>query len=410
MTRDEFLRYRNASGKIHPEHAYDFDLSKLNQDYSLQPIVNTDINNRSVRIEGNTKGYLIRIDGKLLAVVHGDTAYADLRLPPRFFPFRHRTIRDRDIEIVPPQIKKVKYIADYVPLVSDVAKKNRSENPTVMRRLEIGGNRFEMRTASEYRPNSGATIVVLNEEGLVVAQASDEWGTTLLAVAQEYRGYGLGRVMGKVWYDLNTKYMSGGFTPQGMRNALAIWSDRVREMLSDGSYSRLVRAGEVSLDRVQEIVRSIGERPKARESEQKHKPSPLVFSDGSMFVVYDRRFLDEQDEKFVYAHGFLRNDPSGDLYYFTLDYDKPFKRIATYVAFQMVRDQNEDLLVRSPPSDHIELDGFDDIEVDGDYAKLTKDRLDLKMFGDLEKALRTKHDPYGEVYQSLLEIANTKWD
>ena len=36
----------------------------------------------------------------------------------------------------------------------------------------------------------------------------------------------------------------------------------------------------------------------------------LVYSDGITFVVYDRAFLTESDDKFIHGFGFFRDDPS----------------------------------------------------------------------------------------------------
>ena len=276
MTSKEFLDFRNPEGKIHPENSYDMDLKKLNQDYSLQHVFTN--NGRGSKyfdwIGKNSKGYIFfkGYDHDIVAFVVGDTLYRTSKFPKNNLPFGFTDRQDQEHRIAPTKEKLVKYVSDYIQLVDDKLGRNKENYPFVMKRFKSNGEDFEVRSEkSPYEENSGTTFVIMNSSGFVVAQASDEWGTTLLVVAKEYRGFGLGQTIGKIWYKLNPKYGSGGFTPQGMKNALKIWEDRVREFLTNGWYSEMVRDGSISRERVREIISGLPER-KIRKNKPEKQP------------------------------------------------------------------------------------------------------------------------------------------
>jgi hypothetical protein len=404
MTRDEFLKFRNSSEKMHPDNAYDFNLSKMNQDYSKRIVSPYRVFDK---IETTDRGMMIYVKDKLSGIMVDDTLYYNI-----YFPIENLPYIEPKVEIRPKNKKKVKYITDYVHLVDNVVERNMKRYPKLMNRTKIGGNYFEIRTEKEtYTENSGQTIAIVNEEGYVVAQASDEWGTTLLTVAQEYRGYGLGKVIGKIWYDRNPKYMSGGFTASGMRNALKIWQDRVRQMLANGWYSSLVKQGKISKEKVREIVSQLEKDYPIRQSEkQTKKTEPLILVNDFAFTIYDKKFFNEPDEKYIYAHGFFRDNNNGDLFLFSIDYDKGFEKIASYVALQLAKNQGSKIFIADKPSDTVEFDDLEGVTVEDVYAYLENDILDLNKYSRYETQYRKDHDQYDEAYYRLQELADSKWD
>ena len=98
---------------------------------------------------------------------------------------------------------------------------------------------------------------IFNERREPVASAQDEWGCWLFGVALEYRGYGFGPWIGGVARAKIPDRTSGGFTMSGSRNLDKIHEKLVREYLSSGFYSWLVRSGQITKERVQEILKSV---------------------------------------------------------------------------------------------------------------------------------------------------------
>ena len=149
-----------------------------------------------------------------------------------------------------------------------------------------------------------------------VAAAQDEWGAMLIRVAREYRRFGLGTILGKVARTLEPEKSSGGFSPGGYRNFVRIHREFVRDALTDGLYRQLVKSGQMTIDRVKEIVQSAKldiRLPKSNDDYNSSNPSDwMLYADfHGMFVLYDRKlkeyyneenhFTDEMIKGFVYV-------------------------------------------------------------------------------------------------------------
>lgn len=105
---------------------------------------------------------------------------------------------------------------------------------------------------------------------------------TLLTVAQEYRGKGLGQKIGKIWYKINPSFLSGGFTQAGLNNATRMYFERVREAIESGWYSKWIKDGQISKEKVKEIISALPPKFKPKNTQVSEiKPQPLFYSDGS---------------------------------------------------------------------------------------------------------------------------------
>ena len=410
MTLEEFLDFRNPGGKWHSSDVYDSNLDKFNKDWRWVH-----------RGRRNTRGGQIDIwqhdqkkdsfkflkDGEIIAIVHKGTLYHPRTQLLPYIP-RYYLVLDevRDIKI--DRTKEVKYLSEIMPLISSAAKRHVREYPHLQQRIKVQGDYYEVRTEDQPSPNSGTTIAILNSEGQMVARASNEWGATLLQVAKEYRRKGLGKILGKFWYKWNPNFTSGGFTDKGQANATAMWRDRVREFLSRGWYSELLRQRKISKSRIKEILKELGERVKFPPKPPEPKKEVLVLIDGPSFLIYDKAFFEDQDEKYIYGFGFFRDAPLVGSFLYTIDYEKPFQKLATSIALQMARNNQEKIYIGQGYGDVLELKGVD-VEQDGDYVYLTKDILDLVPLMNYEKRVRRNHDRYDEKYNRLLEMAHSKW-
>lgn len=414
MTWQEFLDFRNPEGKMHPSNAYDFDLKKMNRDYSVVHKGSFKSNKGSFFVEGNKNGFIIykhenEVD-VIVSIVVDNVMYAAKHPPATSIPLTYFE-RGTKVDIEVETIKIVKYAADYVPLVSDVAAKNREQYTVLLQNIMVAGEPMQVRSQGNPGPNT--SLAVLNQMGYVVAEATDEWGATLLVVAQEYRGKGLGKLIGRYWYKYNPDKKSGGMTPSGVSNAAKMWEDRVREFVANGWYSELVKQGAITKERVDEILSALKKSKPLEEAPKKEEGQVLLFLDDleepNSFVLYNSLFFQEREDKHIYAHGFFRSSESVGSFLFRIDYDRPYKEQATYIALQMARHNGEDIYVGEGYGDFLETDGLAHVQVDGDYVSLLKDVLPIKKLGLEEKRFRKKHDSYDEVYHSLVEMADTKW-
>jgi hypothetical protein len=143
----------------------------------------------------------------------------------------------------------------------------------------------------------------------------------------------------------------------------------------------------------------------------KEKPEILIYVDyDGVFVIYDKKFYENQTEEYVYGHGFLRDiRDSEKIYVFTIDYDSEYKKMATMIIFHIAKHENIKLYTKVPPSDVLELD-YPEIVQKNDYAWLKKPIINIEDIKNYEEQYRKKNDKYGEIFNSLLEIANSKWE
>lgn len=408
MTLKMYLQHKNQSDKYHPSDAYDFDLEKLNRDnFTTSQMIW--MGNDKFTLKSSDKGSKILKGDELVGIIIGDTLFkkkqSRYNIEPKFYLWRDEKNVKLDNVII------VKYFEDILAKIDDVAYKNISEHPVVLRRFINGGEQLTIRTTKTLTKNSGETIVILNEEGQIVSMAADEWGATLLTVAKEYRGRGLGEIIGKVWYHFNPDYTSGGYTPQGRANAIKLWKNRVRELIASGVYSELVKRGRISLDQVREIVKQVGKTEKKVIPTKQKKPDPeiLVMVDDVQFIIYDKKFYDDQKSEYIYGFGFIRDLPNGDLYPYRVEWEPKFKKLATMLVFTLDKEPLE--------IDHSAADFLDDFEqypeIKKKGSKATVGPNVRKMAKDLaryEEAYRYTRDKYDEIKYMLMDMANSKWD
>lgn len=416
MTEEEYLHFRNPEHKHHPSDSYDYELMDLNRDRSSFVGEWGSSYSDRVKVFRLPRGFQVTHQDETIAVIHNGVAYYDRPNEKKHIPRRVSDISGDNTDLEITSYKQVKYLSEVMPLISPIAELNRAEHPVVLQHILVAGEPLTVCAERQPELNKGVTLVILNPEGLIVAQASNEWGATLLAVVQEYRGKGLGKIIGKYWYEYNPSYESGGFTESGQRNALAQWRDRVREFSSRGWYTELIRQGRLSYQRAKEILSGIGKKPDNRPKPTKPeevKPTGeiLVYVDDDRisFVVYDSAFLEEPDEKFVHGYGFMRSSPHVGSFFFAIDYDRPFAVFVTRVALQMAKDNGEDLYDGEGYHDMLELDGIPGIVKEGDYIKITQNLAPLKALAQKERMVRKPVDPYEEKKDLLLELADSKW-
>lgn len=415
MTRTEFLHARNPREKYHESNSYDSDLAGLNDDLLYVGDSRGAGVGKDHQVYRGRGGHVLRKDGTTVGVVIDGVLYYPHGVRERELP-HHFTTRDGREEFEVRSESRVKYLDEYVARVRQTTAVNAERYPHVLSRLMVKGEPLVVRAERSPEPDAGVGLAILNASGQRVALASDEWGATLLVVAREYRGRGLGPILGAIWYEHNPSYGSGGFTPSGEGNALRIWEARVGEFLALGWYTALVADGRLSAERVQKILSGLSKGPRpslplptpSAPVEARQAPVRVLLNDFG-FVIYDASFLTDRDERHVLGRGFFRSAESVGQFLYAIDYDPGYRKLATYLALQMARDSGEPVYVGRGYGDLLELEGLEHVERDGDYAKLTRDVLPLKDFARLERALRRPVDPYGEIEQSLWELSESKW-
>lgn len=425
LTLNEFLDMRNPEKIMHPPEAFDSSLDQMNVDQTKVWLARVKEPNKPPTMFFRTShGILISqensfSDLRLVGVIHQGTLYYSTKVPLQKIPTHYWENRNEYATEIPyNRTRKIKYLYEAVQLVSNPIRNNLAKYSVILQRFKVQGENLELRADGQPKKNEGTGLALLNEEGLVVGIAQSSWGATLLHIAKEYRGKGLGRILGKWWYKFNPDWESGGFSPGGKRNAERLWEDRVREWLSRGWYSQLLQENKITHERVNQILSGLGGIPKriprlpSPSTAPTMKKEILVYAQDETFIIYDIRFFQDPDEKYIHGHGFFRSSPHAGTYLYSIDYDREFHKFTTYVGLQMAKDSGYLPLYDGKGesySDLLEIEGLPHIEQGENWVSLTQDVLPLRALARKEAMLRKKYDKYDEKLILLLEMAESKW-
>jgi len=363
---------------------------------------------------------ILRDKDGTFAVLEEGILYHAHRIRPQDIPREWRKVGHpslwEPVRLGVDRTQVTKYLGDREKRVWDDTAHRRARYNHLLQRIVVQGARYEIRAQGVPTPNEGVSLVVLDAEGQKVAHAVGV-GVTLIQVAQEMWGRGLGPLLTRVWYDLNPDSTSGGFTPRGQNNALRVWAARVREFQSRGWYSALIQQGRMTAAQARAIQAGVGGKskpspfpaalPQTDSTPEKHQL--LVYVNGGAWVLYDSRFLTDPHAQWIRGYGLFEDGLRGTFVY-RIDYEPTHRVLTTLIALQLARDEGWPIYVGPGYGDLLELEGLEDrILREGDRIRLRSDALPLRDMARLETLIRRKHDPHGVIEGQLLEEAEGKW-
>ena len=274
------------------------------------------------------------------------------------------------------------------------------------------------------------SVGIFTKEDGYVGGSQDEWGCMLLSVAQEYRGFGLGPILSKFARQFDPTKTSGGFTPEGYANFRKTHTAMVREYLQSGMYSFLVRSGQISKEKVKDILASanLSDKPKNTKNNlgTTDPKDWLMFVGGDGdYIIYDKKLADlYKDDK--YGH-FLERMIRGAIYasmngeYSRIrQFGGESAKIKTYLMTLVANDaQKDDLILVVEPEDlefvDRELIGVQNEQPDNNAGikshrcKYKKTPVDLTSLGAKERAFRKSFDKHDEFLNYVRELAYGKY-
>lgn len=280
------------------------------------------------------------------------------------------------------------------------------------------------------RSHNEITVGVFNEDNERVAASQDEWGAMLIRVAQEYRGFGLGPMVGKIARTLEPMKPSGGFTSAGRKNFVKVYREMVRDALKSGLYASLVREGKMTVARVKEIVDSAQlttrDAPKKGDYSSTPKDWMLYVGGYGDFILYDKKLKDMIDdhghfgywtEKMMKGLVLVREPKIGHgiLVQFGGDTDK----IKTFMmTCAMSYCKKEDITLHVDPEDRQYVNPKfgtvakrSNMEMGHERYKVTisDDLEDMSRLAPVEAKFRKGIDQYDEFKNGMMELAYSKF-
>jgi hypothetical protein len=282
------------------------------------------------------------------------------------------------------------------------------------------------KTPAEY------SIAVFDEDGDCVAKSGDEWGAMLIQVAGEYRGFGLGTILGQLARKFEPSKTSGGFTAAGEKNFVRAHRETVRKALETGFYNGLVRSGNISQSRVKEILSSVDLTQKPKQDTLNLSVSDprdwLIMSgdDNGGFIIYDKKLKDfykdnlyEWGERFILGLILVRinyypgREPVGIVVRFGGD-NKKFSKLLMTLAASFCKSENVKLAVDKEDMSLIDTNTYE-ISSEKDpwgYGRTMvsiNHPIDFNVLSLPEKRFRKSFDKYDEFKNIVQELAESKF-
>lgn len=270
-------------------------------------------------------------------------------------------------------------------------------------------------------------FAIFDEQDKAVASFTDEWGCVLIQVASEFRGFGFGPYLAKIGRTVYPEKTSGGFTGSGRTNFLKVHKMFVSDALKNGRYREMLKQGKITVQRVKEIVTSVGidHAPVAPDQfDLAVRPDDLLlFADGNgTFVIYDRKIKDLMNnprvehfaEQMIAGMIYVAADVKWGIMHTYGGEPKAIRQFLLRCAMRHCQENGCVLL--------IDLEDIDDVDpetmqvnhesIDSGYWRSEikpKKTFDYKGLAAQEKTFRRSFDQYREFEYRLAEMAYAKF-
>lgn len=387
MTFDEYLKIANPRNKFHSSEAYDWNVDQMNK----------------YKSERGQK-------------------YITKTLNGRRFTFYVRTIDKTDS-------KYYKRDTDGTPLRVDGELQYFSK-----------GELVDMFNDNRY---SYEVTVIDDQTDMRVGTAQDEWGALLIATASEYRGFGIGTIVGTIIRKLVPDYDSGGLTNAGKNNLHRVYSKFVQDAMAEGLYTKEIRAGKLTTAKVKEIIASADLKKPVEKKETKNMnpldpEDMLLMQYENAFVLYNKHLLemwnddsvdDYWKDKFILGMSYASSGPVGSnnliLFQFGGENDT-IKKLMMSLALSDAQVNGENVRIKKDQAKFVD---FPDDEAKYTWTEPVKYLFPVQRDEELiqplayenvlkkhqsqfrkEKTYRKLRDKYGEFENWILETATQKYD
>jgi hypothetical protein len=179
------------------------------------------------------------------------------------------------------------------------------------------------------------TVGIFDEDAVLVGAAQDEWGAVLITVVEEFRGFSLGEMLLKQFRKHYPKMDSGGFTEKGYNLTKKYYENSVRDYLSKGFYSYLIKNNHITKEKVKEIISQLPQRTISNKPNQDfnmRKGEILVhnFKDSSSFTVYNKKIFEGLDGEKGMNDFFINRAILGHFHLIYLDWKDAYRLYSFY--------------------------------------------------------------------------------
>ena len=163
------------------------------------------------------------------------------------------------------------------------------------------------------------------DEKMVIGAAQNEWNSVLISVLKEYRGLGVADDLEDMYRHYFPHRGTGGVTNSGYKMLKRYHARLVRKYLANGTYSDMVRKGEMTAKRAKEIIDSIDKKRYVRTGTEFSKTyggskELMYYIDDSVVIIFDKsikeafnrvepeRFTKKLIKCFIYVNQYSKVD------------------------------------------------------------------------------------------------------
>lgn len=268
--------------------------------------------------------------------------------------------------------------------------------------------------------------IIDKSSGQIVANTQDEWGALLARTAREYRKFGFGTLLVKLAREDRPDRSSGGLTRSGYANLGRVHDEMVREYLSSGFYSHLVKTGQITAGRAKEIIAGVQpkKQPQQRNLNTADPKDWLLMTNSQSFVIlYDKKLyeledLDDDDiqhwiDRHIIGMASLASMGGDSSAWVNRTYGPD--RIKGFLLAALLQMEPGEPIRMEPDEAQLAANHLGDKlkevpkQRPGDFDQYYVENRDKtwRYMGNQEQQYRKHRDPYGEWYARIIEWAES---
>lgn len=169
------------------------------------------------------------------------------------------------------------------------------------------------------------------DEEVIIGAIQDEWGAVLVWVNHNYTKLGIGETLANLYSKYFPDKDSGGFSQKGYRLYQKLHATFVKKYLEYGIYSEMVRKGEITIERVKEILNSIKhvnldkKEPNILSKIYGGKGEYMIYLTDSTIIIFDIFLKEAFDNNLIHKIDdmFIKKMIKSYVYYNHLMYGEP---------------------------------------------------------------------------------------
>ena len=230
-------------------------------------------------------------------------------------------------------------------------------------------------------------ISIFDENEVQVASAQNEWGALLITTVEEFRSWGLAKIVLSEYRKEHPDADSGGFTNAGYALTQNYYFDLIRDYLSKGFYTDLIKKGHITKEKVKKIIEQLPDRKKQKVSTDLNFNDPkdimVIDLDNGEFILYNRKIIPIVIDRMDMTDHFIQDGLLGHIRPLYMTHKKSFRLQLFYAKNKTIAKVLNLLLQSYLHDENILL-------VDNDEHKMFEKYIDKSLYDIKQNLAKAK--------------------